>query len=466
MSVTKEQAILNGLLYDQDFSTEVLPYVKPEYFESREQQIAFQEISDYSIKYGALPSAEELFVEVEKRKDLDEHTWTSFQELHSSHFKKKYKVQTKWLRDLTEKFCKDRALFLAIQDSIQIYSDNDKKISRDAIPELIREALSISFDNTIGHDYFEDAEAAWEYNNSPESLVKFKLDILNKITGGGVPYQTLNAFMGGTNTFKTGFLCDLAASYLDMGHDVLYVTLEMSEFKIRERIDANLSRLRIPEVKTLLKPMYMKKIGEIKERTQGRLVIKEYPATSANANHFRALFKDLELKKQFKPKILMVDYLSICASIRVRDASNLYAYNKAIAEELRGLAQEYGLILWTGMQTNRGGQDSSDPTFGDTSESHGVPMTLDLLWAIVNTEELESKGLIMIKQLKSRYEDKSKYRRIILGVDRERMTVFEPDKRALEGFELNPEDKVFERKPTGPREKPEVGKKGGFKFND
>lgn len=467
MTIKKEHAILNGLLYNPEFSGIALPYIKNEYFENKTERIAFDEIYKYTYKYNTQPSPEELYVEVNKRDDLSDDDSKNFKELFDNVLKPEIKLQTSWLKDTTETFCKDKALYNAISNSIQIYEGNDKKHGRDNIPEMIRDALSVSFDNSVGHDYFVDAEKAFEHYNSPETLIKFKLDIFNKITAGGITTKTLNVFMGGTNTFKTGFLCDFAASYLDMGYDVLYVTLEMSEYKIRERIDANLTHLRMREVKGLLRPDFLTKIENIHQRTTGRLIIKEYPSVSANANHFRALLKDLEIKKQFKPKIIMIDYLSICASVRVKDASNLYSYNKSIAEEMRGFAQETDTVVWTGMQTNRGGQTSSDPTFDDTAESHGVPMTADILWAIVNTEELESRGLIMIKQLKSRFEDKTKYRRIILGVDRERMTVYELDKDTIDRFDLNPENilKDNDKDDSKPIMPMKDNFKNKFKFN-
>lgn len=469
---SKSQAILNALVHNEEYSREVIPYIKADYFEDKVERVTYEEIYNYAMEFGSVPSPEELGIEVKKRSDLSEHDVEQFDGLRSEHLNNKYRMKNEWIRDITENFCKDRALFNAISSSIKIYEGENNKTSRDAIPDLIREALAVSFDNSVGHDYFEDAAEAHDRYNSKEFLIPFKLPIFNKITQGGIPTKSLNVFMGGTNTFKTGFLCDFAASYLHEGYDVLYITLEMSEIKIRERIDANLTKLRIPEVKTVLKPQYLQKIADIKAKTEGRLFIKEYPMTSANANHFRALLKDLELKKMFKPKIIIVDYLSICASVRVKDPSNLYSYNKAIAEELRGLAQENDLIVWTGMQTNRSGQDASDLSLDNTSESHGVPMSADLLWGIINTEELESKGLIMIKQLKSRYDDKSKYRRIILGVDKARMTVYEVDKAIAESANLNPEDKLYEgvekAKPKKDDDSPvfDKTKSGtGFKFN-
>lgn len=437
MSASKSQAILNALLHNDDFAREVLPYIKEEYFENKEEQLTFRTINDYSYKFGSPPAPEELYVEVGRRNEFGtEHTKKAFDDLFNEHLKDRYKMRQEWIRDVAEKYCKDRALYLSITEAIQSY-EGEGKLSRDSIPDKIREALSVSFDSSVGHEYFADADKAHAAYNTKEDLVPFKLDIFNKITQGGVPTKTLNLFMGGTNTFKTGFLCDLAASYLYQGFDVLYVTLEMSEMKIRERIDANLTKLRIPEVRSLLKTHYLDKIKDIQEKTQGRLFIKEYPMTSANANHFRALLKELEIKKSFKPKIIIIDYVSICASIRVKDSSNLYSYNKSIVEELRGLAQETNTVMWSAIQTNRSGQDASDLSMANTSESHGVPMTADLLWGIINTEDLEEKGLIMIKQLKSRYDDKSKYRKVLLGVDRSRMTVYEVDSEIAERYKMN-----------------------------
>lgn len=461
-TITKAQAIINALLYNSDFSREVLPYIKPEYFESKEESATVEELINYSTNYNSIPSAEELHLEVLKRKDLTETDVENFKELYSNHLTRRYKMKTEWIKAQAEKFCKDRALYLAINEAIVRYED--KNGTRDSIPDLIRDALSVSFDNTTGHDYFEDAEEAYELYHAKENLIPFKLDILNKATGGGVPVKTLNIFMGGTNTFKSGFLCDLAAHYLSEGFNVLYITLEMAEWKIRERIDANLMRLKIPEVKSLIRDSFLDRVRKIKEGTVGRLKIKEYPMTSANVNHFRALLKELEMKDNFKPTVIIVDYISICASTRVKDPSNLYSYNKAIAEELRGLAQETETLMWSAIQTNRSGIDASDVSLDNTAESIGVPQSVDLMWGIINTEELEDKGLIIIKQLKTRYNSKSEIRRILLGIDRERMTIYEVTEEAERGMNLNPEAELsdkptFDSTPSGEK----LGSK--FKFN-
>lgn len=464
ISLTKSQIILNALLHNQEYAREVLPYIKPEYFENSIEKTSFEEIHSYSDKYGSIPSPEELQIEVLKRKDLNEDQETEFKDLYSNHLLKKYKVKDDWIRDKTEKFCKDRALFLAINESILIY--DDKTRVRDEIPDLIRDALSVSFDHDLGLDYFEDVEKSWDFYHSTESLIPFKLDILNRATEGGLPTKTLNIFMGGTNTFKSGFLCDLASHYVSIGLNVLYVTLEMSEWKIRERIDANLMKLRIPEVHSLLKPHFVQKVNDLKTSSFGRLKIKEYPMTSANANHFRILLKELELKEQFKPTVIMIDYISICASVRVKDPSNLYSYNKAIAEELRGLAQETNTLMWSAIQTNRGGLDASDVSLDNTAESIGVPASVDIMWGIINTEELEEKGLIIIKQLKSRAGDKNAYRRMVFGIDRPRMTIYEIDQEQT-GMNLNPEKDIIDDSPAfdktsfGNQQKTEKG----FKFN-
>lgn len=462
-TITTSHIILNSLVHNKEVATEVLPYIKPEYFENKAERIAFEEIYSYYDKFKTLPSPPELQVEVLKRTDFNEDQEDSFKELYSTHLLKRYKVKEEWLRKTTEKFCQDRAVYLALNEAIQIY--DDKKRNRDEIPDLLRDALSVSFDRDLGLDYFEDAEKSWEMYHSQESLIPFKLDIMNKATGGGIPTKTLNIFMGGTNTFKSGFLCDLAAHYVSIGLNVLYITLEMAEWKIRERIDANLMKLRISEVKSLLKPHFIKKVGDLKNESMGRLKIKEYPMTSANANHFRILLKELELKDKFIPTVIIIDYISICASVRVKDPSNLYSYNKSIAEELRGLAQETNTLMWSAIQTNRSGIDASDASLDNTAESIGVPQSVDLMWAIINTEELEEKGLIIIKQLKSRSEDKSLYRRMTLGIDRARMTIYQVDQEQP-GVNLNPEadlkepdTNVFDRTPIGTRTKSE------FKFN-
>lgn len=461
-TITKSQAIINALLHNKDFSQDVLPYIKPEYFESKEESATIEELINYSSTYNSVPSPEELHLEVLKRKDLTETDVENFKELYSSHLTKRYKMRNEWIKDQTEKFCKDRALYLAINEAIVRY--DDKKLSRDEIPDLIRDALSISFDHTIGHDYFDDAEEAYELYHATENLIPFKLDILNRATGGGVPVKTLNIFMGGTNTFKSGFLCDFAAHYLSQGLNVLYITLEMAEWKIRERIDANLMQLKIPEVKSLVKDSFMERVNKIKEGTFGRLKIKEYPMTSANVNHFRALLKELEMKDNFKPTVIIVDYISICSSTRVKDPSNLYSYNKAIAEELRGLAQETETLMWSAIQTNRSGIDASDVSLDNTSESIGVPQSVDMMLGIINTEELEDKGLIILKMLKTRYAGKTNYRRILLGIDRERMTIYEVGEEAQAGMNLNPEASIRDE-PTFDRTSSGEKLNAKFKFN-
>ena len=466
-TISKSQIILNALVHHKEFAREVIPYIKPEYFETVAERITFEEIASYTEKYSETPSAPELQVEVLKRKDFSEDQETEFKDLYSTHLLHKYKVKPEWIRTTTEKFVKDRAVYLALNEAIQIYDDKSK--NRDVIPDILRDALSISFDKNLGLDYFEDAEKSWEMYNSSENLIPFKLDILNKATEGGLPVKTLNIFMGGTNTFKSGFLCDLAANYLQSGFDVLYITLEMAEWKIRERIDANLMKLKIGEVKSLLKPHFIQKVADLKTASSGRLKIKEYPMTSANANHFRILLKELELKEKFKPQIIIVDYISICASIRVKDPSNLYSYNKAIAEELRGLAQETGTLMWSAIQTNRSGLDASDVSLENTSESIGVPQSVDVMWGIINTEDLENKGLIILKQLKSRAGDKSKYRRMVLGIDRSRMTIYEVAQQQP-GMNLNPEDEFKEPDGDAAFDNTSFGKgqraeQKGFNFN-
>lgn len=463
-SITKSQIILNSLIHNKDFSREVLPYIKPEYFENREERVSFEEILNYSDKYSAPPSPAELQIEVLKRTDLTEDQEKDFKSLYTDILLPKIKVKDDWLKNTTEKFCQDRAVYLAINEVIKIY--DDKTRNREESIDILRDALSVSFNKDLGLDYFEDAETSWEKYHAQESLIPFKLDILNKATEGGLPTKTLNIFMGGTNTFKSGFLCDLASWYVSSGLDVLYITLEMSEWKIRERIDANLMKLRIGEVKSLLKPHFIQRVVDLKTKSSGRLKIKEYPMTSANANHFRVLLKELELKDQFKPTVIIVDYISICASIRVKDPSNLYSYNKSIAEELRGLAQETNTLMWSAIQTNRSGLDASDVSLDNTAESIGVPASVDIMWGIINTEELENKGLIIIKQLKSRAADKSKYRRIVLGIDRSRMTIYEID-QDQPGMNLNPEKDLIDDEPAF--DKSQFGRsqkaEKGFKFN-
>ena len=444
-----ETTILRNLVYDEEFSRKVIPFIQLDYFEQRIERVIFEEISKFIVKYGSSITTEALTIQLEDRDDLNETEIKESRDVVSLFTDDK--VDNQWLVDTTEKWCRDRAIYLALMESISLADGKDDKKGRDAIPSILSDALAVSFDNHIGHDYLEDYEDRYESYHRKEERIEFDLDLFNKITKGGIPNKTLNIALAGTGVGKSLFMCHVASSVLLQGKNVLYITLEMAEEKIAERIDANLLNVNIQNITDLPKPMFEKKVHKLKKKTQGELIIKEYPTASAHSGHFKALLNELSLKKSFKPDIIFIDYLNICASSRYRANSNVnsYSYIKAIAEELRGLAVEANLPILSATQTTRSGYGSSDVDPTDTSESFGLPATADLMFALISTEELEGLNQIMVKQLKNRYNDPTIYKRFVIGIDRAKMRLYDCEQKAQEDIidngqedEYNKEDKI------------------------
>ena len=422
--------ILSNLLYDEVYARKVLPFIRDEYFEERTDRVVFQQIADYVKSYDGLPTKEVLHIEAEKRDDLTQDEFSLVENLidalHES------TSERAWAEDTTESWCKERAIYLALMKSIQIADGQDEKHGNDAIPDILKDALSVGFDQHVGHDYIDDSEGRYEYYHRKENKIEFDLEMFNKITAGGISNKTLNIALAGTGVGKSLFMCHYASSVLLQGKNVLYITCEMAEEKIAERIDANLLNTNIKEVAELPKTIFEKKLNKLREKTQGKLIIKEYPTASAHVGHFRSLLSELKLKKNFIPDIIFVDYLNICASSRYRSAVNVNSYNyvKAIAEELRGLAVEFDLPIFSATQTTRGGFTSTDPDLTDTSESFGLPATADLMIALISSDELEELGQIMVKQLKNRYNDPTYNKRFVVGIDRPKMRLYDCEQEA------------------------------------
>jgi replicative DNA helicase len=405
----------------------VLPFIKPEYFEGVYQQL-FREVAQFVAKYNKLPSAETFKIELDESTKLNDEQYRHAVEIIPEIFRVE-EIDETWLYNRTEKWCQDRALFNAVMESISIIDGKHQKLTKDALPDLLTKALSVSFDTNIGHDYLENVEERYEFYHAQEEKTAFDIDLFNQITKGGLSNKSLNICLAGTGVGKSLFMCHLAASALNLGKNVLYITMEMSEERIAERIDANLLDVPIDQIEHMSKEMFSNAVNRLKTKTNGKLIVKEYPTGSANANHFRALLNELKLKKGFEPDIIMIDYLNICASARMKmDAGGgSYAYIKAIAEELRGLAVEFDLPIVSATQTTRTGYSSSDPGLEDTSESFGLPATADLMFALVSTEELEAQGQIMVKQLKNRYNDPGNNKRFLVGIDKSKMRLYDAD---------------------------------------
>ena len=444
-----ETTVLRNLIYNEEFSRKVIPFIQPDYFEQRSEKVVFEEITKFIVKYGSAITIEALNIETDNRTDLTEAEVKEVRDINNSLEDKPADYQ--WLMDTTEKWCRDRAIYLALMESIALADGQDDAKGRDAIPTILSDALAVSFDNHIGHDYLEDYEERYELYHKKEDKIQFDLEFFNKITKGGIPNKTLNIALAGTGVGKSLFMCHVASSVLLQNKNVLYITLEMAEEKIAERIDANLLNVNIQNITDLPKAMFEKKVHKLKKKTEGELIIKEYPTASAHAGHFKALLNELSLKKSFKPDIIFIDYLNICASSRYRAGSNVnsYSYIKAIAEELRGLAVEANLPIVSATQTTRSGYASSDVDLTDTSESFGLPATADLMFALISTEELEGLNQIMVKQLKNRYNDPTIYKRFVIGIDRAKMRLYDCEQKAQEDIidngqeeEYNKEDKI------------------------
>tara|TARA_B100000524_G_scaffold67236_1_gene31008 strand:- start:297 stop:1673 length:1377 start_codon:yes stop_codon:yes gene_type:complete len=454
-----ETTILRNLVFNEDYSRKVIPFIEPDYFEDRSEKVLFEEITKFIVTYGASISLEALNIEIENRSDLNENeireTRSVSKVLHDS------PVESQWLLDTTEKWCRDRAIYLALMEAIGIADGQDEKKNRDAIPSILSDALAVSFDSHIGHDYLSDYEERYESYHRKEDKIPFDLEHFDKITKGGLPNKTLNIALAGTGVGKSLFMCHHASSVLLQGKNVLYITMEMAEEKIAERIDANLLNVPIQQLTDLPKPMFETKVTNISKKTQGQLIIKEYPTASAHSGHFKSLLQELALKKSFKPDIIFIDYLNICASSRYRQNGNVnsYSFVKAIAEELRGLAVEANVPIVSATQTTRSGFASSDVDLTDTSESFGLPATADLMFALISTEELEGLNQIMVKQLKNRYNDPTIAKRFVVGIDRAKMRLYDCEQTAQDNILDSGKDEEYNYEESKPKKSFE-----GFNF--
>ena len=425
-----ENLILRSLSHSEGFSRKVIPFIKPEYFHDNAERVLFEEIAQYIVKYNSNVTVQALSIEVEQRTDMSDSDIKTIRTILED-----FDAVTgtdEWMIDSTEKWCKKQAIYNALMESVSIANGDSQTKSEDAIPSILSEALGVSFDSNVGHDYIENAEDRWEYYHQKEDKIPFDIDLLNKITKGGLPNKTLNIALAGTGVGKSLFMCHVAASSLMQGKNVLYITAEMAEEKIAERIDSNLLNVNIKDLSELPKQMFEKKIDSVAKKTQGSLVIKEYPTASAHSGHFKSLLNELKLKKNFTPDIIFIDYLNICASSRIRAGANANSYTlvKSIAEEIRGLAVEFNVPIVSATQTTRSGYGNSDVGITDTSESFGLPATADLMIALISTEELEGLNQIMVKQLKNRYNDPTLHKRFVVGIDRAKMRLYDCEQAA------------------------------------
>ena len=430
MNNNLEQLILRHLLIDESFMRKVLPFIKPEYFQGVTRQL-FLEVGKFVAKYNKLPTIDAFKIEIDQSGRYNDDQYTAAMEMLPNIFDDVTKKADKeWLEDTTEKWCQDRAIHNAIMESISIIDGKHQELTKNALPDLLQKALAVTFDSSVGHDYIENVEERYDFYHEQEERIPFDLEYLNRITKGGIPNKTLNIALAGTGVGKSLFMCHMAGNILSQGRNVLYITMEMAEERIAERIDANLLNIPIDQLENIAKPIFKSKVDDIASKTNGKLIIKEYPTGAANSSHFRALLNELKLKRNFVPEIIFIDYLNICASARMKamgGSINSYTYIKAIAEELRGLAVEFNVPVFSATQTTRSGFTSSDPGLEDTSESFGLPATADLMIALISSEELEAQGQIMVKQLKNRYNDPGKYKRFVLGVDRAKMRLMDAE---------------------------------------
>ena len=419
-----ENTIISSLFFNEEYTRKVLPFIKEEYFSNRVEQLLFGEVFGFIEKYNNLPTKDAILIELNSRRDINEEELQHIKDYVVS--VENTESDDQWLLETTEKFCKDRAVHNAVLAGIKILDNKDKTQTPEAIPHILSEALAVSFDKSVGHDYIEDAESRFKFYHTKEKRYQFDLDYMNRITKGGVPSKTLNIALAGTGVGKSLFMCHVAASYLLQGLNVLYITLEMAEERIAERIDANLLDVTMEDLHDMPQSLYDGKIKKLREKTQGRLIIKEYPTASAHSGHFKSLINELALKKSFKPDVIFIDYLNICSSARFKGGNiSSYFYIKAIAEELRGLAVEANVPIFSATQTTRTGFVSTDLGLEDTSESFGLPATADFMFALMSNEELEKLGQMKVKQLKNRYNDPSVNRAFIVGVDRSKMRLYD-----------------------------------------
>ena len=434
-----ENTIISSLFFNEDYTRKVLPFIKEEYFGNRVEQLLYGEIFKFVEKYNNLPTKDAMLIELGQRKDINEEELNHLKDYVTQIENTEPDVQ--WLTETTEKFCKDRAVHNAVLSGIKILDGKDKKQTAEAIPHILSDALAVSFDKSVGHDYIEDADDRFKWYHTKEKRYQFDLDYMNRITKGGVPSKTLNIALAGTGVGKSLFMCHLASSYLLQGLNVLYITLEMAEERIAERIDANLLDVTMEDLHDMPQQLYEGKITKLREKTQGQLVIKEYPTASAHSGHFKSLMNELALKKSFRPDVIFIDYLNICASSRFKGGNiSSYFYVKAIAEELRGLAVEFNVPIFSATQTTRTGYVSTDIGLEDTSESFGLPATADFMFALISNEELEALGQMKVKQLKNRYNDPSINRAFIIGVDRAKMRLYDVQQKAGEIVDANQVD--------------------------
>ena len=454
MLSTLETSILRGLIYDETYTRKVLPYIKDTYFETSTGRTFYELCKEHFEKYNTCATKESLSVAIEQLSGLNEDEFqnigASFEALHTD-----TQIKTDWLTDETEKWCKERAVYLALMDSISIYDGKDKDKSTDSIPSLLSEALAVSFDPHVGHDYLEDYLDRYNFYHLKEERISFGLEYFDKITKGGLPNKTLNVALAGTGVGKSLFMCSFAGAVLLQGKNVLYITLEMAEERIAERIDANLLNTPIKDITEIPKPMFETKVQGIQKKTQGKLFIKEYPTASAHSGHFESLLKELAIKKDFHPDIIFIDYLNICCSSRYRANSNVNSYTivKSIAEELRGLAVKHNLPIVSATQATRSGSTSSDPNLTDTSESFGLPATADFMFALISNDEFAASGQMLVKQLKNRYNDPTMSSKFVVGVDRAKMRLYDTEQNTQDQIldvrpDFKPADDESKFKPT------------------
>ena len=464
-----ETTILKNLIYNEGYARKILPFIKTEYFTDSTDKNVFEEINDHMDQFKHLPTYESLVINfTESRKLTEDQVQNAVQLIREIHADKDEPTDVDWLIKQTEKFCQDKAIYNAIMKSVKILDDKNQKEEKGAIPKLLSDALGVSFDRSVGHDYIDDSDNRFEFYHRHETKIPFDLDLFNKITKGGLPKKTLNIALAGTGVGKSLFMCHVAGSCLSQGMNVLYITLEMAEERIAERIDANLLNIDIADLNAISKQDYDRKFSALKVNTQGKLIIKEYPTASASALHFRALLNELQLKKSFQPDIIFIDYLNICASARIKPGANVnsYSYIKAIAEELRSLAVEFDVPIVSATQTTRSGFTSSDPGLEDTSESFGLPATADFMFALISTEELQQLNQILIKQLKNRYNDPSYFKRFVVGIDRAKMKLYDVEQGAQDDLVdagQVPPDKPLNSFGERERQSGMKNKFGGFK---
>ena len=452
-NISLQKTILRNLLTEEEYTRKVLPFIDPAYFEAPYKNI-FGEITKFVAKYNKLPSLESFKIELDQTNRMSDDMYRQTIDMLPEIFTKQ-KENQEWLLDQTEKWCQDRAVFNAVMESISIIDGKHETLQKNALPDILSKALGVTFDNNVGHDYLENVDERYEFYHRQEDRIPFDLEYFNKITKGGLPNKTLNIALAGTGVGKSLFMCHVAANALVQGRNVLYITMEMAEERIAERIDANLLNIPIDQLENMSKDMFATKVRDVQMKTEGKLVIKEYPTGQAHTNHFRALLNELKLKKNFVPEMIFVDYLNICASSRMKGmggAINSYSYIKSIAEELRGLAVEFNVPIVSATQTTRSGYSNDDVGLEDTSESFGLPATADLMFALITNDELNNLGKILVKQLKNRYNDPTSYTRFTVKVDRSKMRLEDDDEPDNTGIDNNEDDTpVFDNSNAGSR---------------